>query len=65
MPKRVTKSGRFLQRLPKSLHENLAKLAESEGVSLNTLITSILAAAVEARLKKKTPRKDSESLPET
>ena len=36
-------SGRWVQRVPKSLHTQLAKRAEREGVSLNTLVVSILA----------------------
>ncbi|HEX5249218.1 MAG TPA: type II toxin-antitoxin system HicB family antitoxin [Gaiellales bacterium] len=39
-------SGRFLLRLPKSLHGDLAHEAEREGVSLNQLVTSMLAASV-------------------
>ena len=36
-------SGRFVQRLPKTLHARLAARAKLEGVSLNTLITAMLA----------------------
>jgi predicted RNase H-like HicB family nuclease len=39
-------SGRFLLRLPRSLHAELAREAEREGVSLNQFVTSALAAAV-------------------
>jgi antitoxin HicB len=39
-------SGKWLQRVPRSLHRKLAELAKQEGVSLNQLITSILAEAV-------------------
>jgi antitoxin HicB len=55
------KSGRFVQRVPKALHAKLARLAEREEVSLNTLVTDILAAAVAARLKpgSRSPRKSS------
>ena len=41
-----THSGRLLVRMPQSLHAELARAAEREGVSLNTLITGALAAAV-------------------
>jgi len=41
MPK--TYSGQFVQRIPKSLHLQLAKCAENEGVSLNQLTTTLLA----------------------
>jgi antitoxin HicB len=35
--------GKFLQRLPKSLHTRLAVRAKQEGVSLNTLVLSFIA----------------------
>lgn len=38
-------SGRFLLRLPKSLHAELARQAEIEGVSLNQYVTVTLARA--------------------
>ena len=36
-------SGKFLVRIPKSLHRELAHRAKEEGVSLNSLVTSILS----------------------
>ena len=42
-------SGKLLVRMPASLHDELAQAAESEGVSLNQLITGVLAGAVEWR----------------
>ena len=42
-------SGRLLVRMPPSLHDELARAAESEGVSLNQLITGVLAGSVEWR----------------
>jgi predicted RNase H-like HicB family nuclease len=42
-------SGKLLVRMPATLHDELAREAESEGVSLNQLITGVLAAAVEWR----------------
>lgn len=36
-------SGRFVTRLPKSLHTRLAARATQEGVSMNTLVVSIIA----------------------
>lgn len=36
-------SGRFVVRIPKSLHKRLSELAEKEGVSLNTLVVQFLA----------------------
>jgi predicted HicB family RNase H-like nuclease len=42
-------SGRLLVRMPATLHDELARAAEAEGVSLNQLITGVLAGAVEWR----------------
>jgi antitoxin HicB len=42
----ATFSGRWVQRVPKSLHARLAARARIEGVSLNTFVTSVLAEAV-------------------
>jgi predicted RNase H-like HicB family nuclease len=36
-------SGRFVLRIPKSLHRELANEAEAEGVSLNSLVSNVLA----------------------
>ncbi len=41
-----TYSGQWRLRIPKSLHAELAHLAKYEGVSLNTLVTTILAEKV-------------------
>lgn len=37
-------SGRFVLRIPKSLHRDLANEAEAEGVSLNTFVSNVLAS---------------------
>jgi hypothetical protein len=42
-------SGRLLLRMPRTLHSELARAAEREGVSLNAYITSTLAATVHWR----------------
>jgi predicted HicB family RNase H-like nuclease len=42
-------SGKLLVRMPATLHDELARAAEAEGVSLNQLITGALAGAVEWR----------------
>ena len=42
-------SGKWLQRVPRSLHKKLAELAEREDVSLNQLVTSLLSEAVGRR----------------
>lgn len=39
-------SGRFVVRIPKSLHRELVERAEREGVSLNTLVNVALGRAV-------------------
>jgi hypothetical protein len=39
-------SGRLLLRMPESLHAELARASQSDGVSLNTFITEVLANAV-------------------
>lgn len=39
-------SGKFVLRLPKSLHRELAEQSEEEGVSLNTWVVNVLAKAV-------------------
>lgn len=39
-------SGRLLLRMPRTLHAELAQLAEKRGVSLNQLIVGLLAGAV-------------------
>jgi antitoxin HicB len=46
-------SGKFVQRLPKSLHAKLVKRAKQEGVSLNTLVLSFIAEGVGRREGKK------------
>src|SRR4029453_19678872 len=42
--------GRLLLRMPRTLHAELTRLAEREGVSLNQFITDALASAVGWRL---------------
>lgn len=42
-------SGRFVLRIPHSLHAELAHQAEREGTSLNQFVTAALAAAVRWR----------------
>jgi antitoxin HicB len=39
-------SGKFLLRMPKSLHRDLAQQAETEAVSLNQYISSLLSRSV-------------------
>ena len=42
-------SGRFVQRVPRSLHARLIARAKSEGVSLNTLIVSLVSQGIGRR----------------
>jgi antitoxin HicB len=39
-------SGRFVQRIPKSLHARLAARAKQEGVSMNALVTAIISESL-------------------
>ena len=45
-------SGKWVQRVPRSLHRDLIRLAKREKVSLNQFVTSILSEAVGARKPK-------------
>ena len=42
-------SGKWVQRVPKSLHAGLASRARIEGVSLNALVTTFLAESLERK----------------
>lgn len=42
-------SGKWVQRVPKSLHARLAAKAEKDGVSLNTLVVSLIAEGLGRR----------------
>jgi len=42
-------SGKWIQRVPRSLHQKLTRVAKREQVSLNQLVTSILSEGVERR----------------
>lgn len=48
-------SGRFVQRVPRSLHAQLIAQAEAEGVSLNTLVVSLVSQGLGRR--QATPRR--------
>lgn len=49
-------SGKWVQRVPKSIHLELVARAEEEGVSLNTLVISILAQALGHENSAKSPK---------
>lgn len=46
-------SGKFVQRVPKSIHAKLAVLARQEGVSLNTLVLTFIAEGLGMREEKR------------
>ena len=46
-------SGKFVQRVPKSIHAKLAALARQEGVSLNTLVLTFIAEGLGMREEKR------------
>jgi hypothetical protein len=43
------KSGRVLVRMPITMHEDLARTAQGEGVSMNQFICGVLAVAIDWR----------------
>ena len=53
-------SGQWRQRVPKSLHARLTACAEREGVSLNMLVTTLIAEGLgkeRARIRPQEPRR--------
>jgi antitoxin HicB len=42
-------SGKFIQRVPKSIHARLVMRAKQEGVSMNSLVTAMLAESLGKR----------------
>lgn len=48
-------SGKFVVRVPRSLHRQLAQAAEQDGVSLNTFVNVALAQTVGGALKAESP----------
>ncbi|TGU70760.1 toxin-antitoxin system HicB family antitoxin [Geomonas terrae] len=48
----VEASGKFVARLPKSLHARLVAMARKEGVSLNTLVLTLISESVGQRGKR-------------
>ncbi len=49
VPPPNSSKGQWRQRVPKTLHQSLKHLAEAEGVSLNQLVTTLLAEFVGRR----------------
>jgi len=54
-------SGKFMVRIPRSLHRNLVRAAKREGVSLNQYVTSLLAAGVQGDIIPSQMRSASQS----
>ena len=50
IPKPSIEAAQWRQRLPRTLYAKLTKQAENEGVSINSLVTAIIAEAIGARL---------------
>jgi antitoxin HicB len=48
-------SGKFVLRIPRSLHKRLDRMAEGEGVSLNTLVVSLISQGMGRRDIEVTP----------
>jgi antitoxin HicB len=48
-PEEELPSGKWLQRVPRTLHKKLIEVAKKEETSLNQLVTSMLAEAVAVR----------------
>ncbi|MGH9785719.1 MAG: type II toxin-antitoxin system HicB family antitoxin [Terriglobia bacterium] len=49
LPKPSIEAAQWRQRLPRTLYSKLTRQAESEGVSINSLVTAIIAEAIGSR----------------
>ena len=49
IPKPTIEAAQWRQRLPRTLYSKLTKQAANEGVSINSLVTAIIAEAIGAR----------------
>ncbi|MBK7928255.1 MAG: type II toxin-antitoxin system HicB family antitoxin [Bryobacterales bacterium] len=49
-PKPEVSAAQWRQRLPRTLYSKLTKQAESEGVSINSFVTAIIAEAIGAKM---------------
>ena len=52
IPKPSIAAAQWRQRLPRTLYSKLTKQAENEGVSINSLVTAIIAEAIGAKQAK-------------
>jgi len=50
LPKPSIEAAQWRQRLPRTLYSKLTKQAENEGVSINSLVTAIIAEAIGSKL---------------
>lgn len=50
-PKPGVEAAQWRQRLPRTLYSKLTKQAESEGVSINSFVTAIIAEAIGSKLR--------------
>ena len=55
-------SGKWVQRVPRSLHRELTRMAKTEGVSLNQLVTSMLSHQVTTKTAQKTMKNMEEQM---
>jgi antitoxin HicB len=53
VPKPSIEAAQWRQRLPRTLYAKLTRQAENEGVSINSLVTAIIAEAIGARQHQK------------
>ncbi|MBN8734274.1 MAG: type II toxin-antitoxin system HicB family antitoxin [Acidobacteria bacterium] len=51
-PKPEVAAAQWRQRLPRTLYSKLTKQAESEGVSINSFVTAIIAEAIGAKMRR-------------
>jgi antitoxin HicB len=56
LPKPGVEAAQWRQRLPRTLYSKLTRQAESEGVSINSLVTAIIAEAIGTRLARSQER---------
>lgn len=49
IPKPIIEAAQWRQRLPRTLYSKLTKQAQNEGVSINSLVTAIIAEAIGAK----------------
>jgi len=53
IPKRTVEAAQWRQRVPRTLYSKLKKHAEQEGVSINSLVTAIVAEAIGAKTSRR------------